>query len=245
MQVFSCKFDLMNIFRSPFYNSNSRGLLLFILLYVGKGYFRRFAVRKREYRNQLVQSMLQSSLCIPALTGIQPTMPRIPRQIFRVNAESNTPFQNYLRNVCCLLLDHFIKGMNNRFDKCDITVCLMYVLIPAVIVERNITVKNIIEQQHENDLQMAVNAEEKFFRLKERWESVSKNDRPSTIALSPKACDHDIYLSLHVLLRICATIPVTSCKCKQQGSVLKCLSTYLRASIGQKWLGVLVFLFTN
>ena len=74
---------------------------------------------------------------------------------------------------------------------------------------------------------------------------MSKSDRPSTIASSVKTCDHDMYPNLHVLLKICATIPVTSCECERSGSVIKCLYTYLRASIGQTRLGALALLHVD
>ena len=74
---------------------------------------------------------------------------------------------------------------------------------------------------------------------------MSKNDRPSTIASSLKVCDHDTYPNLHVLLRICATIPVTSCECEQSSSVLKRLHTYLRASMEQTRLSALPLLHVN
>ena len=117
-------------------------------------------------------------------------------------------------------------------------------LIPSVIVERDITVKYIIEQ-YQDDLPMPVNAEEEFFRWKRRSESVSKNDCPSTIASSLKACDHEMYPNLYVLLRIYATIPVTSCECERSGSLLKRLHTYLRASMGQTRLSALALLHAN
>ena len=120
----------------------------------------------------------------------------------------------------------------------------MYGLIPSVIVERNIPVKDIIGQ-YQDDLPMSINAEEEFFWWKRRWEFVSKNDRPSTIASSLKACDHDMYPNLHMLLRICATIPVTSCECERSGSVLKRLHTYLRASMEQTRLSALALLHGN
>ena len=68
---------------------------------------------------------------------------------------------------------------------------------------------------------------------------------PSTIAAAFKACDCDMYPNLHVLPRICATIPVTSCECERSGSVLKRLNTYLRASMGQTRLSALAFLHIN
>ena len=43
-------------------------------------------------------------------------------------------------------MDHLIQGINNRFDKYGSTVYLMYGLIPSVIVEIDITVKDMIEQ---------------------------------------------------------------------------------------------------
>ena len=91
---------------------------------------------------------------------------------------------------------------------------------------------------------MSINAEE-FFQWKRRWESVLKNDRPSTIASSLKAWGHDMYPNLHVLLRTFATISVTSCECERLGSVLKRLHTYLRASMGQTRLSGLALLQVN
>ena len=72
-----------------------------------------------------------------------------------------------------------------------------------------------------------------------------KNDRPSTFVSSLKACDYDMYPNLHVLLRICATIPVTSWECERLGSVLKRLHTYLRVSMGQMWLSASALLHIN
>ena len=72
-----------------------------------------------------------------------------------------------------------------------------------------------------------------------------KNDRPSTIASSLKAWGHDMYPNLHVLLRTCATISVTSCECERLGSVLKRLHTYLRALMGQMRLSGLALLHVN
>ena len=90
-------------------------------------------------------------------------MPRVPSlYILRANTESNTPVQYYLRSVCYPLIDHLIQGIDNRFDKYGSTVYLIYGLISSVIVERDITVKDIIEQ-YQVDLPMPINAEEEFF----------------------------------------------------------------------------------
>ena len=80
------------------------------------------------------------------------------QQIFCANTESNTPFQYYLRNICYPLIDHLIQRIDNRFDKYGDTVYLMYGVIPSVVVERDITVTDMIEQ-YQDDLPMPINAE--------------------------------------------------------------------------------------
>ena len=72
---------------------------------------------------------------------------------------------------------------------------------------------------------------------------MSKND--STNDSSLKACDHDIYLNQYILLKISATIQVTSWECKRSGSVLKYLHTYLIASMRQTRLKALALLHIN
>ena len=53
------------------------------------------------------------------------------------------------------------------------------------------------------------------------------------MAKSLKVCDQDSFPNIYIL-KIAATIPVTSCECERSGSVLKRLNTYLRASMGQE-----------
>ena len=126
---------------------------------------------ERENAKTSLFKRCNSQACVvAALIDIQPTMPRAAfRQIFLANAESNISFQYYLRNICYPLIDHLIQGIDNRFDKYGSTVYLMYELIPSVIVERDITVKDIIKQYQDN-LPMPINAEEEFFSMEKKME---------------------------------------------------------------------------
>ena len=65
----------------------------------------------------------------------------------------------------------FIQGIDNRFDNYGSTVYLISELVPSVLVERNLKVKNAIEQ-YQGDLQKPICAKEELFRWKRRWESV-------------------------------------------------------------------------
>ena len=185
---------------------------------------------RRHAETSLFQRCYDQACALAESVDVEPTMPRLAsRKTHRANAESNSPFQYYLRNVCYPLVDHLINGIDVRFDKYGKTIHLMYGLISSVTAEREVDIKDIIEQ-YKDDLPMPDNTMEEFFRWKRRSSSVSKNDRPSTTAAALKACDCDMYPNLHVLLRICATIPVTSCKCERSGSVLKYLSTSIDGS---------------
>ena len=60
----------------------------------------------------LFRRCYSQACAVAALIDIQPTMPRVASwQIFRANAESNTPFQYYLRNDCYPFLDHLTQGI--------------------------------------------------------------------------------------------------------------------------------------
>ena len=143
----------------------------------------------RHAETSLFQRCYDQACALAELVDVEPTMLRLAsRQTHRANAESNSLFQYYLRNVCYPLLDHLINGIDVRFDKYGKTIHLMYGLISSVTAEREVDIKHIIEQY---------NTMEEFFRWKRRWSSVSKNDRPSTIASALKACDCDMYRNLH------------------------------------------------
>ena len=59
--------------------------------------------------------------------------------------------------------------------------------------------------------------------------------------LALKECDEDMYPNLYVLLKICCTIPATSCECERSASALRRLHTFNRASMTQERLSSLVW----
>ena len=67
-----------------------------------------------------------------------------------------------------------------------------------------------------------------------KWLECDEKLRPKTIASSLKKCSKDMYPNLSVLLKLAATLPVTSCECERSFSVLRCLRTWLRASMTTK-----------
>ena len=78
--------------------------------------------------------------------------------------------------------------------------------------------------------------------LKRKWLECDEKLRPKTIASSLKKCSKDMYLNLSVLLKLAATLPVTSCECEWSFSVLRRLRTWLRAFMTKKRLSSLAII---
>ena len=49
-----------------------------------------------------------------------------------------------------------------------------------------------------------------------------------------KECDDDLFPNIYALLKICATIPATSCECERSASSLKRRHTFNRTCMGQE-----------
>ena len=81
-----------------------------------------------------------------SLIGTAPCMPRIAAPLqHRENAESDTPFIYYRKNMCLPFINHLINRIDVRFDKYGKTVLMMQALIPSIIVERDVTIDDIVE----------------------------------------------------------------------------------------------------
>ena len=127
------------------------GPLLFVLLYVGEVLRDNFQYEKENAETSLFKRCYSEACAVAALIDIQPIMSRIASwKLFPANAESNTPFQYHLTNVCYPLLNHLIQGIDNRFGKYGSPVYLMPGLTSSVIVVRDITVKYIIDKYQDD-----------------------------------------------------------------------------------------------
>ena len=177
-----------------------------------------------------------------SLIDIVPSMLRIaaPQQ-HRENAEPDTPFIYYRKKMCLPFINHLINRIDVRFDKHGETVLMMQALIPSIIVERDVTIDDVVEIYKEY-LPALNNCQEEFIRWKRRWSVRDISERPQTTAQALKQCDSDAYPNLSVLLKIAVTVAVLPCECERSGSVLKPLNTYLRASMRQERLSGLALM---
>ena len=59
---------------------------------------------------------------------------------------------------------------------------------------------------------------------------------------SLKACDPDDFPNLYVLLKIAATLPVTSCECERSINTMRRLNNYMRCTMGESRLSSLAII---
>ena len=57
-----------------------------------------------------------------------------------------------------------------------------------------------------------------------------------------KACDPDDFPNLYILLKIAATLPVTSCECERSINTMRRLNNYMRCTMGESRLSSLAIM---
>jgi hypothetical protein len=60
-----------------------------------------------------------------------------------------------------------------------------------------------------------------------------KTDYPTSLTSTLQETPFTFYPNIHTMLRVSATLPVSSCECERSFSRMKLLKTYLRSTMGQ------------
>ena len=166
--------------------------------------------------------------------GTEPSMPRIAkRQSNRDNTEADSPEIYYRRVFAIPFIDTLYNELELRFTKLSYTASRLLFLIPAVITKVQLdkdSYQDVIEM-YGKDLPNQDVVDVELASWKRKWLDFDEKTRPTTIASSLKQCSKDMYPNLFVLLKIAATLPVTSCECERSFSVLRRLRIWLRASM--------------
>ncbi|PFX27027.1 52 kDa repressor of the inhibitor of the protein kinase [Stylophora pistillata] len=83
-----------------------------------------------------------------------------------------------------------------------------------------------------------------FLALLKRWKIMVQNGRiaADSCASSLKACDPDDFPNLYMLLKIAATLPVTTCECERSISTMRRLNNYMRCTMGESRLSSLALM---
>ena len=98
---------------------------------------------------------------------------------------------------------------------------------------------------YNDDLPNPTIIDEEFCRWKSKWLLAHKDDRPDTIIKSLKECSQVALPNIYTLLKLFATLPLSSCSCERSGSTLKHLNSYLRSTQTEERLSSLALIHIN
>ena len=72
--------------------------------------------------------------------------------------------------------------------------------------------------------------DEELYRWRMKWLAVPIDKRPQTLTESLKSVCHSGLPNISMLLKLFATIPLSSCSCERSASALRRLNTYMRST---------------
>ena len=172
-----------------------------------------------EYSHRI----FEHSCRIAAHSKIAATMPRvIQRQAHRSNPELTSVEEYYKRAIVIPFLDHLINEITCRFDTHTKQVASIQGLLPVRITS-DFPLLDIQEaiDFYTSDLPNAEVIDEEVHIWKSRWLSSSLQERPQTLSDSLKVCSPETLPNLFTLLKLFATLPLSSCSCERSASTLR------------------------
>ena len=121
---------------------------------------------------------------------------------------------------------------------------LIQKLIPSKVTE-DFTIFNISNaiDFYKDDLPNPDIVDEELCRWKTKWFSMPLEDRPQLLTECLKQCSN--FPNIFALLKLFATLPLSSCSCERSASALRRLNNYLRCTQSEERLSALALIDNN
>ena len=167
-------------------------------------------------------------------------------QRHRCNIETSSVEEYFKQTIAIPLLDQLISDISQIFSEHSKQSATLEALLPI-----NITSANAISDIssavtfYAEDLPNSDILDEELHRWKLRWLSCPLEKRPNTLSGSLKQYSYDTLPNEFTLLKVFATIPLSSCSCERSASTLRRLNTYLRCTQTEERLSALVLIHTH
>ena len=182
--------------------------------------------------DQQFTKVFQQAVRLAVSLGIEPSKPRnCGRQQHRANAEATTVEAWYRVNVAIPFVDHLIEDIGAQF--CDLSrkAARLLGLVPSIICAGEVPDLDETIDKYAGDLPSPELLSMELDRWKRKFMSLDAEQRPSSCAKAIKACDKAAFPNIFILLQIACTLPVTSCECERNASVLRRLRNFMRAGM--------------
>jgi hypothetical protein len=175
------------------------------------------------------------------------TMPRVSqRQQHRSNPQCTSIEEYYKTTVAIPFLDHLLNELSNRFETHSKHAASLQMIIPArFTVDSSMTDIEEAISFYSDDLPNKDIIDEEFHIWKTRWLSAPTQNRPQTLTGATKQCCPQSLPNIFTLLKLFATLPLSSCSCERSASALRRLNTYLRCTQTEERLSALALIHAN
>ncbi|XP_060865953.1 52 kDa repressor of the inhibitor of the protein kinase-like [Metopolophium dirhodum] len=172
------------------------------------------------------------------------TAPRITnRQKGRSNNPAETAEIYYKINVYYPFLDYVLSELAARFSNHHEKIGNLQILIPKFMKNKN-DAKSKLTEIHKMYLvnEKLENLLCEYQLWTKKWEGISDDLNEFNAIKTLEKCDKQFFPLIYNLLKILATLPVSTASAERSFSTLKRLKTYLRNTIGQERLTGLTLL---
>ena len=200
--------------------------------------------------NNFHARIYSEAIMIAHSVGVDESMPRLAsRQQHRQNIQAQNISDYFRLNLTIPLLDHLMNELSSRFNNTSSQATIEFFnLLPSSIGTASQTalskddLKNIV-QLYEDDLPCLLSLDAELDLWLHHWKAEPElASELNTPGKTLQYADKDFYPNISVLLRIMATIPVTSCECERSISLLGRIKTSLRSTMSQDRLNGLAML---
>lgn len=168
---------------------------------------------------------------LSSIDGDPISMPRVTaHQNARDNVPANDVVEYYRRSAFVPFLDYLSSELDVRFAKhSEIISSLQFFLPKLCIGISSEKLTNCVQFYHKMlPNSTSLSAEVSLWQMK--WRDVAVDKRPSSAVEAFAACNRDLFPIIKVMLRIIATLPVSTATAERSFSTLKRIKSYIRNS---------------
>jgi hypothetical protein len=153
----------------------------------------------------------------------------VSRSVYRSNVQYTTVEEYYRRSTYIPVLDDTICQLHERFQNHNKLINSLHKILPYHCINVNY---NEIEECVHFYFGDDYTAEGEFKIWKTKFIKLPATDRPKSALPSLSICNADFFPTVHFLLKVLATLPVSTATAERTFSTLKRLKTYLRNATG-------------
>lgn len=180
----------------------------------------------------------------------QVTMPRtVDRQTQRPSQPADTAQEYFRRTIAVPFLDHLLSEFSSRFQNSEIAhgglklVADQAARIDSPQHQLPEGIRRLVELW-ESDLPSPQDTSAEFHRWCVKWRTAADKQQalPSTVTASLQQCSSLFFPNIYVMLKLIASLPVTTASCERTISSLKLLKSCLRSTMSEQRLNGLALM---